>query len=370
MDPTPQPMSAPSGRPDREAERAWARGAWVGFALLLALLALLPWVLPGYRLFTLSYMAVFAIVGVGMHLLVADTGQVSLGHAGFLAIGAYTTVLTMGGPSVPLPLALLAAGLVTAFFGFLLGLPALRLSGPYLAIATLGFGLSVTQIIGRAAPFGGHMGLVMPPARIGPLALGSDASRYYLVVGVAVLATAAARNLSATRAGRAFRAVRDSEVAAAAAGVHVARHRVLAFTVSAALTGVAGGLLALVTGFISPAVFTFTLSLMFLAMVVIGGLGSIGGAVLGSLVMGWLSLEMDAFQDLPLLGDALAAFSDRFMSPGGLPYVGWVATGLLIVATCLLEPRGLHGVWLRLRGRATLGRNAGGVAARSHSRAR
>ncbi len=324
------------------------RGAWIKLAILLVVLIVLPLVLPGYRIFTVNYMAIFVIVGLGMNILVGDTGQVSLGHAGFLAIGAYTTVLMMTELSAPFPLALLVGGVVTAGFGFLLGLPALRLQGPYLAIVTLGFGIAVTQIIGHSAFFGGHMGLVVPDATLGPIPLSGDISQYYVIVGTTLVLALCARNLSVTRVGRAFRAIRDSEIAAATMGVDVAYYKTLSFALSAAFAGIAGGLLALMTGFISPGVFTFLLSLMFLAMVVFGGLGSIPGAVLGSIVMGYLNLEMDAFEELPLLGPALESFSARFMSTAGLPNVGWVVTGLLIVFTILLEPRGLHGVWIRV----------------------
>ena len=324
-----------------------ARGSWIKLALLLVVLVSLPLLLPGYRVFTLNYMAVFVIVGLGMNVLVGYTGQVSLGHAGFLAIGAYTMVLLMTRLAVPFPFALVMAGFVSALFGFLLGLPALRLAGPYLAIATLGFGLAVTQIIGHSALFGGHMGLVVPDATVGPFPLSGDVSKYYVIVGITFVLALGVRNLSVTRVGRAFRAIRDSEIAAATMGVDVAYYKTLSFAVSAALTGVAGGLLALMTGFISPGVFTFTLSLMFLAMVVFGGLGSITGAVLGSIVMGYLNLEMDAFQELPVLGPALESFSERFMSTVGLPNFGWVVTGMLIVFTILIEPRGLYGLWIR-----------------------
>lgn len=341
------------------------RGVVVRLALLVAALTILPLVLPGYRIFTLSYMSVFVIVGLGMNILVGDTGHVSLGHAGFLAIGAYTTVLSMTELGAPLLLALTASAAVTAAFGFLLGLPALRLEGPYLAIATLGFGLAVTLIIGHSSFFGGHMGLVVPTPSLGPLSLAGDRSKYYFIVATTFGLGVCARNLSVTRVGRAFRAIRDSEIAAATMGVDVGYYKTLSFAVSAAYAGIAGGLLALVTGFISPGVFTFTLSLMFLAMVVFGGLGSIPGAVLGSVVMGYLSLEMDAIQELPLLGRLLEAASARFMSRAGLPNVGWVVTGLLIVLTLLLEPRGLHGLWLRAwdrlgaRGRARAARGDG-----------
>ena len=332
------------------------RRSWAKLAILLIVLIALPLILPGYRIFTVNYMAVFVIVGLGMNILVGDTGQVSLGHAGFLAIGAYTTVLMMTELGAPFPLALPVGGLVSALFGFLLGLPALRLEGPYLAIVTLGFGLAVTQIIGHWAFFGGHMGLVVPTATLGPISLSGDVRKYYLIVGTALLLALCARNLSVTRVGRAFRAIRDSEIAAASMGVDVAYYKTLSFALSAGFAGIAGGLLALMTGFISPGVFTFLLSLMFLAMVVFGGLGSIPGAVLGSMVMGYLNLEMDAFQELPLLGPALESFSRRFMSSAGLPNVGWVVTGLLIVFTILVEPKGLYGLWLRLVAKVSGGR--------------
>ncbi|MEE3184358.1 MAG: branched-chain amino acid ABC transporter permease, partial [Gemmatimonadota bacterium] len=324
------------------------RGSWVKLAILLVVLIALPLILPGYRIFTVNYMAIFVIVGLGMNLLIGDTGQVSLGHAGFLAVGAYTTVLMMTELGAPFPLALPVGGLVTAGFGFLLGLPALRLQGPYLAIVTLGFGIAVTQIIGHSAFFGGHMGLVVPTATLGPISLSGDASQYYVIVGTALVLALCARNLSVTRVGRAFRAVRDSEIAAATMGVDVAYYKTLSFALSAAFAGIAGGLLALMIGFISPGVFNFHLSLMFLAMVVFGGIGSIPGAVLGSIVMGYLNLEMDAFEEFPLLGPTLESFSSRFMSSGGHPNLGWVVTGRQIVLTNLKEPRGLHRLWIRV----------------------
>ena len=348
------------------------RADWVKLGALLLVLAVVPLVVPGYRIFTINYIAVFVIVGVGMNILVGDTGQVSLGHAGFLAIGAYTTVLMMTELAVPFPLALVGAGFVTALFGFLLGLPALRLEGPYLAIATLGFGLAVTQIIGHSALFGGHMGLVVPGARLGPISLSGDTAKYYVIMGATLGLTLAARNLGVSRVGRALRAIRDSEIAAETVGVDVAYYKTLSFAVSAAYAGVAGGLLALTIGFISPGVFTFTLSLMFLAMVVFGGLGSIHGAVLGSIVMGYLSLKMDVVQELPILGPVLRAFTERFMVTAGLPNVGWVLTGLVIVVTILVEPRGLYGLWVKLTQAAgRLGsarRRAGGPDSRAHDR--
>lgn len=337
------------------------RGAWIRFLVLLLALAIVPFVVPGYQVFTLNYMAVFVIVGLGMNILVGDTGQISLGHAGFLAIGAYSTVLLMTELHLPFLIALPTGGVISAAFGFLLGLPAVRLEGPYLAIATLAFGLAVTQIIGHWALFGGHMGLVVPSVDLGPISLSGDTGSYYLIVGTAVVLALAARNLQVSRVGRAFRAIRDSEVAAETVGVDVAYYKTLSFAVSAGYAGIAGGLLALMNGFISPGVFTFMLSLMFLAMVVFGGLGSIPGAIMGGLVMGYLNLHMDAVQDLPGLGPLLRIFTERFMSMSGLPYVGWVLTGLVIVLTILLEPKGLVGLWHRFGSAA---RRLGGASDR------
>ncbi len=323
--------------------------ARVSFVAMLLALAALPALVPNYTVYTLNFLATSVIVALGMNILVGYTGQVSLGHAGFLAIGAYSTVLLMSEMAMPFPLALAAAAFISALFGLLLGMPALRLEGPYLAIATLGFGLAVTQIIGRWSLFGGHMGLSVPELTIGPWELTSDRQKYYLIVGVTVLLALTARNLMKSRVGRAFQAIRDSEIAAATLGINVAYYKTLSFAVSAAFTGVAGGLLAFVWSFISPGQFTFTLSVLFLAMVVVGGLGSILGSVLGGVVVGYLNLKMDVVQDLPLLGGAIERFSERFMTAAGLPNVGWVFMGLTLILFALFEPLGLYGLWLRGR---------------------
>ena len=317
------------------------------FVALIVGLAILPLFVRSYTVYTLSYLAVNVVVAVGMNVLVGYTGRVSLGHAGFLAIGAYGTVLFMTELHLPFFLAVPAAAFVAAGFGFILGLPALRLEGPYLAIATLGFGLAITQIIGRARVFGGHMGLSVPSMTLGPLTLSSDRAKYYVIVTVAFLLTLAARNLMTTRVGRAFRAIRDSDVAAETLGINLTRYTTLSFAVSAFYAGVAGGLMAFVLGFISPGQFNFVLSVMFLAMVVVGGLGSTLGSVLGGILVGYLNLKMDMLQDLPLVGAALESFSTRFMTVAGLPNVGWIFMGLVLILVVIFEPLGLYGLWLR-----------------------
>ncbi len=321
----------------------------IWFAALLAALVALPLIVRGYTVSTINFLATNVIVALGMNILVGYTGQISLGHAGFLAIGAYSTVMLMTSLHVPFLVALPAAGFIAALFGFILGLPALRLEGPYLAIATLGFGLAVIQIIGRATVFGGHMGLSVPDMEIGPLVFSSDREKYYVIMGVTVLMALGARNLMRSRVGRAFTAIRDSDIAAATLGINLAYYKTLSFAVSAFYAGIAGGLLAFVLDFISPGQFNFILSILFLAMVVVGGLGSILGSVLGGIVVGYLSIKMDVVQDFPLIGPALEQISERFMTVGGLPFVGWIFMGLILILTVVFEPLGLYGVWVRTK---------------------
>ncbi|MDY7037962.1 MAG: branched-chain amino acid ABC transporter permease, partial [Thermodesulfobacteriota bacterium] len=154
---------------------------WFWFMILIGSLIILPFLVPNYYIYMANYMAINVIVTVGLNILVGYTGQISLGHAGFFAIGAYFTILSMTILHLPFLLALLLAAFIAAFFGFILGLPALRLEGPYLAIATLGFGMAIIQVIGRWQIFGGRMGLEAPSIAIGPHIFESDRELYYLI---------------------------------------------------------------------------------------------------------------------------------------------------------------------------------------------
>jgi branched-chain amino acid transport system permease protein len=288
---------------------------------------------------------------------VGYTGQISLGHAGFFALGAYFTVLSMTHLHLPFLLALLLGAFIAAFFGFILGLPALRLEGPYLAIATLGFGMAITQVIGRWQVFGGRMGLEAPPLTLFTYILDSDRQRYFLIVTITFLMILAARNLMKTKVGRAFIAIRDSDIAAETMGVNLVYYKTLAFAVSAFYAGVAGGLFAFLLGFINPSTFNFILSIYFLAFVIVGGLGSIFGSIMGGIVMTWLMLTLDKIQELPHIGTALVSFSKGWMSLTGLPNVSSIGLpnvssivfGLIIVLIVVFEPLGLYGFWIRTK---------------------
>jgi branched-chain amino acid transport system permease protein len=288
----------------------------------LAAVAALGWplVAPKYLVFLGTLVAVNAVVAIGLNLLSGYTNQLSFGHAGFLATGAYVAaLLTLRVPALPVPLTLLAAGLATALVGLALGIPCLRLEGLYLAMATLAFGFVVTEAITNLDWLTrGNDGLRVPLARLGPWTLATDAARYYLAVAVAAAMILAALNVAATRTGRAFLAIRTSEIAAQASGINAAAYKTIAFVLSAFYTGVAGGLFAFVVGFLSPDAFDVFLSVDFLVMIILGGLGSVLGSVAGAAIVTVLNDSLAGFQAFrPLIFGAIMIICMLFM-PGGL----------------------------------------------------
>lgn len=327
-----------------------SRVLWFWFLMLIGALLTFPFLASNYHIYMANYMAINVLVTVGLNILVGYTGQISLGHAGFFAIGAFVTALFMTKLSFPFLVALIAAGVLSALFGFILGLPALRLEGPYLAIATLGFGMAITQVIGRWELFGGRMGIQAPPLKLlGLFSVSSDRGLYFVIVPIVFLLTMAARNLMKTKVGRAFIAIRDSDIAAETMGVNLVYYKTLAFAVSAFYTGIAGGLMSFLLGFINPSTFNFILSIYFLAFVIVGGLGTIFGSIMGGIVMTWLILTLDKIQDLPYLGEALMAVSERWMTVTGIHNVASIFFGLIIVLIVVFEPLGLYGFWIRTK---------------------
>ena len=321
--------------------------------LFLVFLAVLPWLVRKYHLLGMSVyivnlITIHALVAVGLNILVGYTGQVSLGHAGFFAIGAFTTIILILKAGFPVWIALPVAGLISSGFGFLLGLPALRLKGPYLAIATLGFGMTVTTTIKHLEFFGGRMGLQAPKLNFFGTPM-KDIHLYYLIMAIAVVMVIGAIKLIKTRVGRAFIAIRDSDIAAEAMGVNLTYYKTLAFAVSAFYTGIAGGLYAFILGFINPESFHLIMSIMFLAMVVIGGLGSIMGSIAGAALMTYLDIKLQAIQDIPGIGPALVSFSQKYMNVGGISNVAVIVFGLIMILIVLFEPLGIFGFWIRVK---------------------
>ena len=308
---------------------------WYG--LLALLLATAPLWLGAYMLSQLTQILIYGVVGLGLMLLAGFTGQFSLGHAAFLGIGAYTeAVLLKAG--VPFPLPLVAAGALAAAMGVVIGLPALRVRGIYLAIATLSLGVVVEEVFARwDSVTGGNGGMAVPQAKAFGLALHTGAGFYFLCLLVALLSTLAVANLLRSPTGRAFVAVRDSEVSARCLGIHLARTKTLSFALSALFTGLAGALYAHAVGFLSPDQFGILQSIDLLLMVVIGGLGSLHGAFFGAIFLIAMPQAIAIGKDYlpPAIGQAA----------GLQPLV----YGLALMGFVMFEPTGMYGRWLKIR---------------------
>jgi branched-chain amino acid transport system permease protein len=310
---------------------------WIGYGLLLAGLLAAPMVLSTWAIGEITYVFILCIAAMGLMVLTGFTGQVSLGHAAFVAIGAYGHAWFMA-QGLPFALSLPLAALLAAVAGLVLGIPAIRVHGLYLAMITLAFAIVVEQVIGLwRGVTGGFMGMVVASPGLMGWGLGAPRAFYYVCLVVAVLVLLALANLLRSGIGRAFVGVRDSEAAAYALGIPVARVKVGAFALSAGVTGLAGGLMAHQIGYLTPDAFTLLLSLDLVLMVVIGGLGSLRGAILGAILISMLPKAVAVFKTL--LPEAMAR---QF----GLEIF---VAGLVLAIFVLFEPRGLNGRWLKLR---------------------
>ncbi|MGO4712968.1 branched-chain amino acid ABC transporter permease [Bradyrhizobium sp. 2TAF24] len=294
----------------------------VTLVVLAAVIGLLPLVLPSsYYIRVASLVWVSAFAAIGLNILMGQAGQVSLGHAGFFGIGAYAVAIGPAHLGLPSWAALLLGAVVAAGLAYLVGRPILRLKGHYLAIATLGLGVLVAMVLTTESRWtGGPDG--MPVAKLalfGWRASGS-ATWYWISGGMLLVGAWIALNLGDTPTGRAFRALHDSEVAARVAGVNVARFKLRAFVIAAVYAALAGSMLALMNGFTNPDQAGFLHSVELVTMVVLGGLGSVVGAVIGAAVLITLPQVLTVFQDYEhLLLGAIIIVSMIFMRDGIVP---------------------------------------------------
>ncbi len=279
------------------------------WTVVVALLALLPLVLRSYNLYLLNLAAVKIIAAIGLALLTGFTGQLSIGHAGFLAIGAYGTALLAQYAGLPFWVGIPVAGLLSGLAGFILLVPALRLTAIYLAIATLAFGTAVVEALPRwASVTGGYQGMSVPrESFLGVTVTRNDVAMFYLALVMVVVLLWVARNIVRSRVGRAFVAIRDKSAAAQACGVSLAKYKALAFFLSALYAGLAGGLYAHVVGYISPAEFGLGKSIDLFIMIALGGMASLPGPVLGALFLTYLPHWLSGFRGLQsiIYGSAL-----------------------------------------------------------------
>jgi branched-chain amino acid transport system permease protein len=293
------------------------RVPWAGLFLLPLLAA--PWLVGNYFLYLLSLTGVFSLVAIGLNVLTGLSGQISLGHAGFFAVGAYATGLLTQKAGVAFPLSLLLGGIISAAMGAIAALPALRLKNLYLAIATLGLGTVIQKTLFEwQGMTGGGAGLELAPARIGPFLLRDPTPLYFVILAVTAGGVFSARNITGGRTGRAMILLRDSEIAAGTLGIHVNATKVAAFAISAFYAAIAGGLYAYLVRYINPEGFNTGLSINFLSMIVIGGLGTIGGSVLGAAFYVALPELFRSIKDAPGLVFGASLILVMVFLPGGL----------------------------------------------------
>ncbi|HYR73235.1 MAG TPA: branched-chain amino acid ABC transporter permease [Candidatus Acidoferrum sp.] len=328
------------------------------YAALLAGVILLPLAVPAY-LSDISLVFIYGLCGLSLMVLAGYTGLVSLGHAAFLGIGAYAHVYFVQDLGLPWIVAVALAAVLSAASGVLVGLPALRMTGVYLTIATLAFALIIQEVFTRwdRVTHGLKGRPVDKPVLFG-VSFATDWAFYFLCLAVLIVGLWLTANLLRSPTGRAWVAIRDSEIAAQAMGVHLARYKTLAFAYSAGLMGAAGALFAHKIGFLAPDIFSVLLSIQFLLMVVVGGLGSLHGALYGAVFVALLPVLISEARDhVPAwaghaaaalgkgVGDAVYQSLDRFVKQPGLePGV----FGLILVLFILFEPLGIYGRWRKI----------------------
>jgi len=312
-------------------------GSVFWYALLVVGLIAAPLVLDRYLMSQATFVFIYAIAGIGLMLLSGYTGQISLGHAAFFAVGSYTEAILLE-KGVPFLISLPASGLLAGAVGIVIGLPALRLAGIYLAIATLAFAFIVEEILARwESVTNGTLGMLVEPVTIGGVELFREWHLYYVCLVVLVLVVFGAINLLRSPTGRAMIAIRDSEIAAQSMGVNLAKTKTIAFAISAAVTGLAGALYAHRLGYISPEAYTILLSVEFLLLIVVGGLGSIHGAVFGAIFIIVLPQIVSI-----LKGYLPSQIADQTGIDAGI-------FGLVIVLFMLYEPLGIYGRWVKIK---------------------
>jgi len=309
-------------------------------ALFLTALIAFPFIFQGsrYMLYVVNSVLIAVIATVGLNILTGFTGQISLGHGAFIGVGAYASGYFMIKLGMPFIACTVAAGCVTAIVGMIFGIPSLRLKGLYLAIATLAAQVILEFVFVRWRDVtGGSQGLMVPPATIGGITFNSDFKFYFLALGFTILAVMLAKNIVRTKPGRAFMAIRDRYISAEIIGIPIFRYKLMSFGISSFFAGVAGSLWAHYIGIITPEHFNVMISIQYLSMIIIGGLGSIYGSILGAIFMTLLPETLRLISGL---------FSDQY--PVLIHLFGAIREGifgLVIILFLIFEPDGLAARW-------------------------
>ena len=318
---------------DSHTQKVW-------LAIAATLLALFPFMASDYWLYMACLVAINVASATGLNILTGYTGLVSLGQAAFMGLGAYTVAILQTRWGTPFALNLLAGGLVAMVGGIVVGIPSLRVKGLYLAIATIAASFIAHFLFANLKITGGTAGLSLQPARLFGVDLDTSFRLYWLIVPATILMLLGAANLFRTRVGRAFIAIRDRDISAEVLGIPLLRYKLLSFGLSSFYAGVAGGLWAYFFRVITPESFPLQMSIFFLAAIIVGGMGSILGGILGAVFMTMVPELLKLVVDLLPGGSELTVF----LSP-----VRTVIFGLLIIGFLVFEPHGLAEVWRRVR---------------------
>ncbi len=307
---------------------------------LLILFIVIPLISSNYILYIVNHIGIASISAIGLNILIGYTGQISLGHGAFFGVGAYGAAILSTAAGFPFWLSVICAGLVTAMVGMIFGIPSARLKHLYLTIATLAGQFILQYIFVQWESLTkGPMGIMLPRANLFGLDVKGDRAFYYVIFFCFVIMTWIASNLMRTRYGRAFIAIRDNDRAAEGMGIPIFKYKLLSFAISSFYAGFAGGLSAYYIGSITPEPYTLFLSIEFIAMIIIGGLGSIPGSVFGAVF-------------ITLLNELLSHTTEFFMNIGALTKIALTIAplrefvfGLAIVLFIIFEPKGLAEVW-------------------------
>lgn len=318
---------------DSRTQRIW-------LAVAGALLLLFPFMASDYWLYLACLVSINVAGATGLNILTGYTGLVSLGQAAFMGLGAYTVAIVQARWGTPVLFNLLAGGLVAMLGGIVVGLPSLRVKGLYLAIATIAASFIAHFLFANLKLTGGTAGLTLQPATVFGVALDTSFRLYWVIVPVTLLMLLGAANLFRTRIGRAFIAIRDRDISAEVLGIPLLRYKLLSFGLSSFYAGVAGGLWAYFFRVVTPESFPLLMSIFFLAAIIVGGMGSILGGILGAVFMTMVPELLKLIVDLLPGGSELAVF----LSP-----VRTMVFGLLIIVFLVFEPQGLAQMWRRLR---------------------
>jgi len=313
----------------------------VWLAILILCLVIAPFFLSRYALSILNQMGIAAIAAIGLNILVGYTGQISLGHAAFLAIGAYTSALLTGKMGCPFLLSVPLSGLMAALIGMVVGIPSLRVKGLYLALGTLAFGFIVQYVIFHWGLTQGNRGLAAPSPELLCLKVKTEAQFFYLIMAFVTMATIVSKNLVRTKIGRYFIAIRDADIAAEAMGINLLKYKIMAFGVSSFYAGVAGCLLGHYQQWIVPGNFDLSHSIGYIAMIIVGGLGITTGSIFGAITIVGIPYGVTVLADV-LKHDF--PFLARMVVDLKL-----CIYGTIIVLTLLIEPKGIFEIYNRLK---------------------